>query len=240
LDFGVSVPRAPGTALLLILFVLVFMLPTVVASFTLQVALSHVRARSRLLHKVKPVRGPYIPEVGDEPTPEQFGDLPTSPAPGQAEAVLVEAIAKMIEFQPLMSDLTPAMGTIEYHQALASKIRTRFSWVPSPADLKDTPRTQVMTEAYRSWAEREVGTSSSPPSDIDDDDSYGDPVPPGPPRRLGALMTVSYSPDELDVLHTLCPSGSLIEYIKSASLRGVEVHPVKKSVTAPSAPSSAQ
>jgi hypothetical protein len=39
---------------------------------------------------------------------------------------LVEEIAHMVEFQPLMSDLTLDMGDLPYHKELANKIRRRF------------------------------------------------------------------------------------------------------------------
>ena len=38
----------------------------------------------------------------------------------------VEEIAHLVEAQPLMSDLTPLMGDMQYHKALADKIRKKF------------------------------------------------------------------------------------------------------------------
>lgn len=40
---------------------------------------------------------------------------------------LVEEIARLVETQPLMPDLSPIMGDVEYHRALADKIRRHFA-----------------------------------------------------------------------------------------------------------------
>lgn len=81
-----------------------------------------------------------VDKTGDEPI-EDPGDLkkgiaagkgkPSLTPPGQNHTPrtvpdLVEEIAHLVEIQPLLSDLSLAMGDMVYHQELAAKIRKQF------------------------------------------------------------------------------------------------------------------
>jgi hypothetical protein len=131
--------------------------------------------------------------VGDEKWWEQFAAKSADPTDD-----LVEQIARTIEVQPLMSDLTLAMGDSEYHQALAEKIRKRF--VSEDARLTrsrieaDTYMTMI-NEILEAMCERQ-GVSTASPYDPDKRAPNFVLM-----RRLGIgrVIDMPDSPDELDV-----------------------------------------